>query len=88
MFGEDVCVYDLVEMFLVEIVDREAARNAEVRSVRPGDIVIEGDAEENIHRFRCLGKLTEERAIIARYPGAAFVCRIDQNDQWELAGIR
>src|SRR5688500_8985576 len=87
MFWKDVSVDDLVQVFLVKIIDREAARDRQVQTIGACNVVVEGNAEKNVQRFRNFGHLAEERPIVASYPRAALESRVYQNDQRQFAGL-
>lgn len=57
LLGENVSVYDLIKMFLIEIIDGKATSYRGIDTVCVGDIVVECNAEKDILFIRNFGDL-------------------------------
>ena len=55
-------------MFLIEVIDVEGTNDRRVRSVGPGDIVIESDSDQPADRSYTLGDLCKHGPVITRNP--------------------
>src|SRR5215204_582509 len=80
-----VSVYDLIKMFLIEIINREASGYSQIGPVRTGDVIIQSDAQKDVHRLCRFGYLAKERPVVASHSCASLVCGVDQKDQRQLA---
>src|SRR5688500_11982486 len=70
MLWKNVSVDDLVKVFLIQVIDRETARDRQVQAVGSGNVIIQRDTEKNVKRFCNFRHLAEERPVVASNSGA------------------
>ncbi len=85
VFRKNMRVNNAVEMFLIEIINREILRNRRIDAVGSGNIVIERDGDENVQSFRNFGNFAEQNAVVTRHARSALKSRINNQNKRQIA---